>query len=819
VSPQGDAAGLVQMGLSVSPLEVPTTDEVRRNQIARAGQLAEALRKAGSANSDIFGRIGDKASVNLMQNAKRFADELVHAAETVQRNDTHGTVGNVNILLDKLKLAKPEHERLGADVKFVPVMTFIDAKQAHVMQTCSGDAVGKPIIGVSENGCASACDAKAGLCAGYSHYGSGQSSLCFLFAKFNSVTYYPECNADTERFLQQKGEQKTVKVAKWECGSEAQPLQSTTTDSGITRIESLHIGTGTYELVMEIPKTRTVPAFRSINSCAINPKDEILHCSMEINNKGSFLVRIDSTQVAFVTKLPGWRYSAVFDADGNYYIYGNSGLSMIPKVTDEPSYSDLDELQAKSPHSKFTPPKAFEMGADLVVLRKDLEGTGVQTYLLSLQNSDLHIVQVSTSPWKHWTLPCAGVPQYPLTWGSAWNFAGKYYFAPDTGEGVHELYIKSIDLKSQAQVQLKRVSDAQKTDWNDGFNCKQGNDPFDPNHIKQWDCTKQPRALQVTTTHLTVPTNANSKSNIEFLNIEEGKYEMLFEVKKSWTDPPFNCINSCAINPKDDVIHCTMEIDNRGSFLVRIDDSQVGYVAKVPGWQYAGIFDSKGNYYMYGNSGVSVVTGVADMPTKQSYLELSNSQQYSGPHSTQLGADLTVLEMDLEGTGKEETYLLALQSSNLHVLRVSTSPYKNWVIQGKGLPETATTWGSAWNFDGGIFFAPDSAEGVFQLLTKTVSLTQKVATFVKVGKSQETSWNDGFSCSKNIAPFTISTLQQTEPRLEAVPANASAHMLSPGRVQRVQNKVQCMAKISMFQSSKLEHAKPIAAVSRADGCL
>jgi len=483
-----------------------------------------------------------------------------------------------------------------------------------------------------------------------------------------------------------------------------------------------------------------------------------------------------------------------------------------------PSYSDLHELSGPD---LFSHPKSFEMGADLAVLSKDLEGTGVHTYLLSLQNSDLQIVRVSTSPWKHWTLPCEGVPQYPLTWGSAWNFGGRFYFAPDTGEGVHELDVGSINLKSQPAlpVKLKRVSDAQKTDWNDGFNCIKGRDPFDPDHVKKWDCSKQPRALQVTTTHLTVPTNAKSKSYIEFLNIEEGKYEMLFEVKKSWTDPPFNCINSCAINPKDDVIHCTMEIDSRGSFLVRVDDSKVGYVAKVPGWQYAAIFDSKGNYYMYGNSGVSVITGVADMPTKKSYLELSNSKQYSGPHSAQLGADLAVIETDLEGTGKDEIYLLGLQSNRLHVLCVSTSPYKDWIVQSKGLPETATTWGSAWNFDGGVFFAPDSAEGVFQLLTNTINLEKKVATFVKVGNSQETSWNDGLSCSKNIAPFTISTLQQTMSRLEAVPTNASSEMLSPGGVQRVPNKVQCMAKLGMFQSPKLELAKQLAAVSQADGCL
>jgi len=486
-----------------------------------------------------------------------------------------------------------------------------------------------------------------------------------------------------------------------------------------------------------------------------------------------------------------------------------------------PSFDDLHELR---PQNEFTHPKDMPMGADLVPLTKDLEGIGVHTYLLSVQDSNLHVVRVSSMTWKHWELNCKRMSKglemeaRPLTWGSAWSFGGKYYFAPDTGEGVHELEMGSIDLvDGSGTCLLNLVSPAQKTAWNDGFNCYAGHDPFDPDHVKEWDCSKQPRALQVTTTHLTVPTNPNSKSYIEFLNIEEGKYELLFEVQKSWTDPPFNCINSCAINPKDNIIHCTMEIDNRGSFLVRIDDTKVGYVAKVPGWQYAAIFDSKGNYYMYGNSGVSVVDNVVNFPTKKSYFELGHeSEYYRGPHSTKMGADLAVLETNLH-SGVEETYLLAVESGHLHVLAVSTTPYQQWKLWGKGLPESesAITWGSAWNFDGGVFFAPDSAEGVFQLLTHTIDLQAKVATFVKVGGSQETNWNDGFSCSKSISPFSISLLQEPKPRAEANTAHhASADVLSLVGARKATEHVHCMAKMSKFQAA----GPQLFNVSRADVC-
>lgn len=843
-APICDAPALVQTVTSVGERTVSERPAAVQHapqwdpEIAHVVNMADGLRVASSRNRGMFAYLGDNASVQLMKIAEDLGDELLHAARLAQQSasDPQGVTESSRLLRDILQLVKPEREHPDAAEQYLPIMNFIDARFSQTMQTCNGAALDKPIFGVSRDGCATACDAKTDSCVGFSYYDDDDRSLCFLFATLSSVTYYPECKAAPSSLIQtrsqftwelgglansptslQQGERMSskVQVSKWKCDTKtAVPFQSTTRD-GITKIESLDIGTGEYKLVMEIPRSRTSPPFRNINSCAINPLDGILHCSMEINNRGSFLVRIDETQVAFVTKLPGWRYSATFDALGNYYISGSSGLSVIAKVTDMPSYDNLHDID---PHNQFTHPKDLAVGADVVPLTKDLEGIGVHTYLLSLRDTDLKVVRVTTTPWKVWTIPCEGKNFQPrsYTWGSAWSFGGRYYFAPDTGEGVHELDLGSIDLVDGTAATLYWVSRAQKTGWNDGFNCFGGHDPFDPDHVKEWDCSNQPRALQVTTTHLSVPTTPKSKSYIEYLNIEEGKYEILFEVQKYWTDPPFNCINSCAINPMDNVIHCTMEIDNRGSFLMRIDDTKVGYVAKVPGWQYAGIFDSKGNYYMYGSRGVSVVENVIQWPTKKSYNELgSESQYYRGPHRVRMGADLVVFESDLVTKGVQETYLLAVESGHLHILSVSAAPYKHWKLWGNGLPETeeSLVWGSAWNFDGGMFFAPDSAEGVFQLLPHTINLEEGVAKFIKVGKSQKTEWNDGFSCSKGISPFTFSLLQEPKPQTEATTEPASADLSLVGLHKATQH-VQCMAR-----QNKIRIDPQLFNVSRADVCL
>jgi hypothetical protein len=298
-----------------------------------------------------------------------------------------------------------------------------------------------------------------------------------------------------------------------------------------------------------------------------------------------------------------------------------------------------------------------------------------------------------------------------------------------------------------------RMGPAQETDWNDGLSCVGKGTPWEPDMLSL-NCDGE-KALQATTTNLTVPTTPASKTYLQYLNISSGSYEPYYEVNKNWTDPPFNSINSCAINPLDNIIYCTMEIDNRGSFLVRIDSTKVGYVAKVPGWMYAGVFDIDGTYYMYGNAGLSFITMVTGMPAYTSYHQLGGGQAYNGPHAVEsMGADMAVLKADLEGTGVK-TYLLSVEGSMLRVVRASEGfPPAQWKLVGKGLPPMTQTWGTAWNFREKIYFAPDLGIGVYELDIKSMKLLNGTAEFKMAGKSQSTAWNDGFSCINEISPFT-----------------------------------------------------------------
>jgi len=267
--------------------------------------------------------------------------------------------------------------------------------------------------------------------------------------------------------------------------------------------------------------------------------------------------------------------------------------------------------------------------------------------------------------------------------------------------------------------------------------------------IKKFDCDKSKTlAFQSTTSELGV-------TNIETLDISTGAYSLLFNLQTNLTTPPFRSINSCAINPKDSLLHCSMEINGKGSFLVRINDGQVGYVAKLPGWRYAATFDDEGTYYMYGNTGMSNISKVHEYPTWLSWYYLDGKPTiFSQPVFLQLGGDLAVLEKDLEGKGSTSKYLTSVTGSSLEMARVFPPPYESWILPTTGLNESAVVWGTAWNFKSGIFFSADTGEGVYKLNVSSIDLSgKKPASFDRVGNAQSIAWNDGFSCMNTYGPF------------------------------------------------------------------
>jgi len=210
--------------------------------------VAESVEGAALDMQKVFGSIGDPSASNQMQVANEHAGEWLHKAEKCL--DVAGSVTSLLKGSDSLKgkdmkdyknvkaveqqtanLEKASKE--GADLfqkqvaewktaqplkgsavtqanQFLPavldqyysLMYFVDKKHEKDPSTCTGEVEKKPMVGVSPDECAQACDADVLTCVGYSYY--PEDKFCFLFKKFTEVTYYTGCGE--AKFLQ-KAEQ------------------------------------------------------------------------------------------------------------------------------------------------------------------------------------------------------------------------------------------------------------------------------------------------------------------------------------------------------------------------------------------------------------------------------------------------------------------------------------------------------------------------------------------------------------------------------------------------------------------------------------
>jgi len=200
---------------------------------------AEQGEADANAMQESFGSAGDPDASNLMQEAKIYAGELIHACEDGQELidevqpavDEAGTLdgkdlkkfenakqadavvkameeGVAELLLKTEELQKlldeaapsADADRVeGSAKQYVPIMYFVDKEFVEDPSTCSGNVV-QSLFGKSMDDCATACDALVGSCVGFNYFGEGDG-VCFLFDKFKTAQYWTGCSSD-KSFLQ-----------------------------------------------------------------------------------------------------------------------------------------------------------------------------------------------------------------------------------------------------------------------------------------------------------------------------------------------------------------------------------------------------------------------------------------------------------------------------------------------------------------------------------------------------------------------------------------------------------------------------------------
>eukprot|EP00928_Gymnodinium_smaydae_P072414 TRINITY_DN5577_c1_g1_i2.p1 TRINITY_DN5577_c1_g1~~TRINITY_DN5577_c1_g1_i2.p1 ORF type:complete len:424 (+),score=112.90 TRINITY_DN5577_c1_g1_i2:63-1334(+) len=180
---------------------------------------AKDMQASAVALQKTFGKVGDDAATSHMQDAKKFAGELEHAAAdgakaqkslaALPRAAGANVVLTEKIIADLLAASKKANASAdelvalaeqavapaGKDAGklYYPVMYFADKNFTDVPTTCGGTLAEKPLVGTFED-CASACERAGALyCKGFSYFASSPRGLCFLLSDVSSAFYYTGC--------------------------------------------------------------------------------------------------------------------------------------------------------------------------------------------------------------------------------------------------------------------------------------------------------------------------------------------------------------------------------------------------------------------------------------------------------------------------------------------------------------------------------------------------------------------------------------------------------------------------------------------------
>jgi hypothetical protein len=247
--------------------ECKTVIEALDDVVSTLKKSAEQGEADANTMQDSFGSAGDPDASNLMQEAKIYAGELIHAAEDGEElsdevkpamDETKGLKGKNMKKVENVKKAEaatkamqegmaeatlkteelqklldecaPEadEERVADSAKqYVPIMYFVDKDHQDDPSTCSGNVV-QTLFGKSKDECATACDGLVGSCVGFNYFGEGDG-ICFLFDKFKTAQHYTGCSGE-EDFLQVKGAKKTKRSAPFvaECVAKLADFEGTT---------------------------------------------------------------------------------------------------------------------------------------------------------------------------------------------------------------------------------------------------------------------------------------------------------------------------------------------------------------------------------------------------------------------------------------------------------------------------------------------------------------------------------------------------------------------------------------------------------------
>ncbi|MEO2157519.1 MAG: hypothetical protein ABGY30_12985, partial [Acidimicrobiales bacterium] len=274
-------------------------------------------------------------------------------------------------------------------------------------------------------------------------------------------------------------------------------------------VKQLDVTSGQYSTIFSISANRS-PPYTDLNAIGINPVDGALYGLMRVQGFG-YLVRFDAAgNVAFVARVPAMSNAGDVDGQGRFVWPRGNSFYTLSGIADMDGFADPGDAANKS---QITPLVTGTGGvADVAALRVDL-GDGERPYAMGVSSWDhkLRIWAYDDTP-EAWTINLVITDGSPaLTnggFGAAWSHEDRIYFSSNSGAGVYEILVPSIDLNAKT-ADIRRVANSQATAINDGTTCV-GIDVVEPPTTIQEPTPTEPTTTTTTTTEPTTTTTTTT---------------------------------------------------------------------------------------------------------------------------------------------------------------------------------------------------------------------------------------------------------------------------------------------------------------------
>lgn len=289
--------------------------------------------------------------------------------------------------------------------------------------------------------------------------------------------------------------------------------------------------------------------------------------------------------------------------------------------------------------------------------------------------------------------------------------------------------------------------------------------------MKPFDCRRKRGAFQVFHGKGNLGYDDASFAVMAELDADTGNYIEQYKIPYNRTNPETSKFNGCSISPVDDKLYCFAEVSKTGKFIVRLDDEITEFVAWVKwhGWNSGG-FGPSGTYYASDwKAGVSVFENLAEQPgftdavaakKEQKILDLRNTA-CEKPKEWKRCADIVSIRHDFGAGDGDQEYVVCLYGPYLQIAQWNFKKREfsgSWALSVKP-PRWDNVYGSAWNFQGKMFFSINRGMGVHQVPLHKFNLSDtKTKVYLPLvgssAKDQNMTRNDGFNCMEMPSPWT-----------------------------------------------------------------